>query len=144
MSDEAFMRAALELAAPRLGRTGDNPSVGCVIVKDRTIVGAGATGEGGRPHAEETALSQAGHEALGATAYVTLEPCAERSSGALACSDLLIAAGLARLVIATRDPHPKAAGAGLARIRQANIELKEGVLEADARQQNAAFFAKLG
>ncbi|MFT3729187.1 MAG: bifunctional diaminohydroxyphosphoribosylaminopyrimidine deaminase/5-amino-6-(5-phosphoribosylamino)uracil reductase RibD [Terricaulis sp.] len=143
MTDEVFMRRALDLAAPRVGKTGDNPSVGCVIVKDRRIVGAGATGEGGRPHAEEAALAQAGDNARGATAYVTLEPCAQRSAGGVACADRLIAAGVARVVIATRDPHANASGAGLDRIRAANIKLDEGVLEADARTQNAAFFAKL-
>ena len=143
MSDEAFMRRALDLAAPRVGKTGDNPAVGCVIVKDRRIVGAGATGEGGRPHAEEAALAQAGENARGATAYVTLEPCAQRSAGGVACADRLIAAGVSRVVIAARDPHHNAAGAGLERIRGANINLDEGVLEADARKQNAAFFARL-
>jgi diaminohydroxyphosphoribosylaminopyrimidine deaminase/5-amino-6-(5-phosphoribosylamino)uracil reductase len=144
MNDEVFMRRALDLAAPRVGRTGDNPAVGCVIVKDRRIVGAGATGEGGRPHAEEVALAQAGDGARGATAYVTLEPCAQRSAGGAACSDLLIQAGVARIVIAARDPHPNAAGAGLDRIRAVGIKLDEGVLEADARKQNVAFFSKLG
>ena len=143
MNDEVFMRRALDLAAPRVGRTGDNPAVGCVIVKDRRIVGAGATGEGGRPHAEEVALAQAGDGARGATAYVTLEPCAQRSAGGVACSDLLIQAGVARVVIATGDPHPNASGAGLDRIRAAGIKLDEGTLEADARRQNAAFFEKL-
>ncbi len=143
MNDEFFMRRALDLAAPRVGLTGENPAVGCVIVKDRRIVGAGATGEGGRPHAEEVALAQAGENARSATAYVTLEPCAQRSVGGVACADRLIAAGVARVVIATRDPHPNASGAGLERVRAANIKLDEGVLEADARKQNAAFFAKL-
>jgi len=143
MNDAFFMRRALDLAEPRIGLTGENPAVGCVIVKNKRIVGAGATGEGGRPYAEEVALGQAGENARGGIAYVTLEPCAQRSAGGVACADRLIAAGVARVVVATPDPHHNAAGAGLDRIRAANIKLDEGVLEADARKQNAAFFAKL-
>jgi pyrimidine deaminase RibD-like protein len=142
VSDDAFMRHALALAAPGVGRTGDNPSVGCVIVKDGAIVGKGATADGGRPHAEERAISQAGDNTPGATAYITLEPCAHRSNGAVSCSDLLIQAHVARVVIATRDPHPMAAGVGIERLRAAGIAVEIGLMEADARAQNAAFFAK--
>jgi diaminohydroxyphosphoribosylaminopyrimidine deaminase/5-amino-6-(5-phosphoribosylamino)uracil reductase len=137
------MRRALDLAAPRVGKTGDNPAVGCVIVKDRRIVGAGATGEGGRPHAEEVALAQAGANALGAIAYVTLEPCARRSAGGVACADLLIDAGIAWVVIATGDPHPNANGAGVERLRAKGRTVEIGMLEAEARAQNAAWFARL-
>lgn len=136
------MRRALELATPGVGRTGDNPSVGCVIVADGAIVGEGATGAGGRPHAEELALAAAGARAQGATAYVTLEPCAQRSSGGFSCSELFVGAGLARVVIATRDPHPYAAGAGLVRLYVAGIAAETGLLEAEARALNADFFAK--
>ncbi len=135
------MRRALELAQSGVGQTGGNPSVGCVIVKDGALIGEGATGDSGRPHAEEVALSQAGDAARGATAYVTLEPCAQRSAGGVSCSDLLLGAGIARVVIATRDPHPLAAGAGVERMRAAGIAIEFGVLEAEARAQNAAFFA---
>lgn len=141
MSDAAFMRRALELAQPGVGQTRDNPSVGCVIVKDDAVIGEGATGAGGRPHAEELALVQAGEAARGAVAYVTLEPCAQRSAGGVSCSDLLLNAGVARVVIATRDPHPLAAGAGVERMRAAGISVEFGVLEAEARAQNADFFA---
>ena len=133
MSDVAHMRRALELAAPRVGRTGDNPSIGCVLVKEGALVGEGATGEGGRPHAEEIALNAAGPAARRATAYVTLEPCAKRSAGGVACTDLLIAAGVARLVIAAHDPHPNAAGAGVARLRAAGVTVEFGLMEAEAR-----------
>lgn len=136
------MRRALALAAPGVGGTGDNPSVGCVIVKDGAVVGEGATGAGGRPHAEEAALAQAGPEARGAMAYVTLEPCARRSNGGASCADLLIAAQVARVMIATRDPHPMAAGVGIERLRAAGIAVELGLLEGEARAQNAAFFAK--
>lgn len=140
LSDADFMRRALALAAPMIGRTGDNPAVGCVIVRDGAVIGEGVTGEGGRPHGEENALRNA--EARGATAYVTLEPCAARTSGSQSCSELLIGAGVSRVVIATRDPHPKAAGAGVARMQAAGIAVEIGLLEAEARAQNAAFFAK--
>jgi pyrimidine deaminase RibD-like protein len=135
------MRRALELAAPGVGGTGDNPSVGCVIVKDGAVIGEGATGAGGRPHAEELALAQAGAAALGAVVYVTLEPCAQRSAGGVSCSDLLLRAGVTRVVIAARDPHPFAAGAGVGRMHAAGITVEFSLLEAEARAQNAAFFA---
>lgn len=134
------MRRALALAAPGVGRTGDNPSVGCVIVKDGVVAGEGATADGGRPHAEERALS--GGEGRGATVYVTLEPCAHRSNGGTSCSDLLIQAHVARVVIATRDPHPMAAGVGIERLRAAGVQIEIGLMEQEARAQNVAFFAR--
>ncbi len=137
------MRRALELAAPNLGRTGDNPSVGCVIVKDGAIIGEGATAEGGRPHAEELALQQAGSAAHGAHVYLTLEPCAKRSTGAAACADRLIEAGVAYVIIAARDPHPYAAGVGLERLRASGVVVEAGLMEPQARAQNAEFFARL-
>jgi diaminohydroxyphosphoribosylaminopyrimidine deaminase/5-amino-6-(5-phosphoribosylamino)uracil reductase len=142
MSDIDFMRRALSLALPGVGQTGDNPSVGCVIAKDGVVVGEGATAAGGRPHAEELALQAAGANARGGTAYVTLEPCAKRSTGAASCSDSLIQAGVARVVIAAGDPHPFAAGVGVERLRAAGLKVEVGVLEADARALNAAFLAK--
>lgn len=142
MSDESFMRRALALAAPGVRRTGDNPSVGCVVVRDGVIVGEGATAEGGRPHGEELALRQAGAAARDAVVYVTLEPCAKRSSGAASCADLLIAAGVARVVIAASDPHPFAAGAGVERLRAAGVSVERGLYEAEALALNSAFFAR--
>ena len=127
--DIAFMRRAIALAAPRLGKTGSNPAVGCVIVKDGEIIAEAATAEGGRPHAEEQALAVAGDTARGAVAYVTLEPCGERSSGAASCSERLIAAGVTRVVAACTDPSPKAAGRGLERLAAAGIEVEDGLLE---------------
>lgn len=143
MSDEAFMRAALDLAAVLKGRTGVNPTVGCVIVKDGVIVGQGATGEGGRPHAEEVACDAAGDKAQGATAYVTLEPCAQRSTGAASCSERLVTAGVSRVVIAVEDPHPMANGVGLQRLKAAGVSVDAGLLSDDARAMNADFFARL-
>ena len=143
MSDEAFMRAALDLAAVLKGRTGVNPTVGCVIVKDGVVVGQGATGEGGRPHAEEIACDAACEKARGATAYVTLEPCAQRSTGAASCTERLVAAGVARVVIATEDPHPLANGVGLERMRAVGMDVSIGILSEDARAMNADFFEGL-
>jgi diaminohydroxyphosphoribosylaminopyrimidine deaminase/5-amino-6-(5-phosphoribosylamino)uracil reductase len=140
MSD--FMRRALALAVVNVSRTGDNPSVGCVIVKDGVIVGEGATAEGGRPHAEEQALAQAGENARGATAYVTLEPCAKRSMGAPSCTDRLIEAGVVRVVIAASDPHPFASGVGIEQLRGAGVCVELGLFEAEARTLNAGFFAR--
>ena len=130
--DTLWMRRAIALAGPRVGRTGSNPAVGCVIVKDGEVVGEAATAEGGRPHAEEQALAAAGEAARGASAYVTLEPCAERSSGQPSCSERLVSAGVARVLIATPDPSPKASGLGGRRLRAAGVVVEEGVLQAEA------------
>lgn len=144
MSDVLLMQRALALAAPMAGRTGDNPAVGCVLALGDAVFGEGATAEGGRPHAEEIAIAAAGGAAHGLTAYVTLEPCAKRSTGGTACADRLIEAGVARVVIATGDPHPNASGAGVERLRAAGIVVDCGLLEQEARSLNAAFFAKWG
>ena len=142
MSDAAFMQRALALATPGVGRTGANPSVGCVIVGDGVVVGEGATAAGGRPHAEELALAQAGNKAEDATAYVTLEPCAKRSTGVSSCSEILIQHGVARVVIAIGDPHPFAAGVGVERLRAVGINVEVGLMSEEARALNAVFFAQ--
>jgi len=140
--DIAHMRAALALAERSLGRTWPNPAVGCVLVKRGRIVGRGWTAFGGRPHAEAEALARAGTEADGATAYVTLEPCVHRGRGA-PCTQALIAAGVARVVVAVEDPDPRTAGKGLAALRAAGIAVDVGVEEAAARTLNAGFFLRL-
>lgn len=131
--DELFMRRAIALAAPGVGRTGENPSVGCVLVNDGMVVAEAATAEGGRPHAEERALAEAGAAAVGATAYVTLEPCGARSSGAASCSELLVQAGVARVVVACTDPSILAAGQGGARLASVGIPVEAGLLAEEAR-----------
>jgi diaminohydroxyphosphoribosylaminopyrimidine deaminase/5-amino-6-(5-phosphoribosylamino)uracil reductase len=130
--DTAHMRRAIALARANLGRTGANPSVGCVIVRDGVVVGEGATGEGGRPHAEELALAQAGAAARGATAYVTLEPCGARSNGAASCGQRLAEAGVARVAIACADPSSLAAGRGIARLRAGGVRIDLGLLGSEA------------
>ena len=119
------MARALDLARAQLGKTSPNPSVGCVIVADGAIVGEGATGNGGRPHAEEIALDSAGERAEGATAYVTLEPCNQRSGGSFSCSQLLLGAGVARVVIACPDPHPLGAH-GADRLTASGVDGRDG------------------
>ncbi len=130
--DARHMRRAIALARGGVGATGDNPSVGCVIVRDGAVVGEGATSPGGRPHAEEQAIDQAGEAARGATAYVTLEPCGERSTGAASCSERLAAAGLARVVVACQDPSPYASGRGAGRLRAAGVAVESGLLADEA------------
>jgi diaminohydroxyphosphoribosylaminopyrimidine deaminase/5-amino-6-(5-phosphoribosylamino)uracil reductase len=131
--DTQMMRRAIALARNRLGLTQPNPAVGCVLVKDGAVIAEAATGEGGRPHAEEQALAAAGPAARGAIAYVTLEPCGRRSSGAPSCSERLVAAGVGRVVIACDNPDPLSAGTGVQRIRAAAIPLTEGLLADEAQ-----------
>lgn len=126
------MRRAIALAQNHLGRTGDNPTVGCVLVKAGQVVGEGVTGDGGRPHAEERALAAAGAAARGADAFVTLEPCAERSSGQPSCSERLAAAGVARVVIACEDRSVFAAGRGAKRLADGGVEVRQGLLRGEA------------
>ena len=133
------MRRAIALARPGVGRTGDNPSVGCVILGPEGIVGEAATAEGGRPHAEEQALALAGAAARGSTAFVTLEPCARRSGEGVSCTDRLIAAGVRRVVIACDDASVFAAGEGATRLRAAGVEVSTGFLDAEAQALYAAY-----
>jgi diaminohydroxyphosphoribosylaminopyrimidine deaminase / 5-amino-6-(5-phosphoribosylamino)uracil reductase len=140
--DLAHMRAALALGARGLGLTWPNPSVGCVVVRDGRVVGRALTAPGGRPHAEPTALAMAGAAARGATVYVTLEPCAHWGRTP-PCVEALIAAGVARVVIGTRDPDPRVDGAGATRLRAAGIDVTEGVLAAAAEDQLAGFMSRV-
>ena len=129
-ADPVWMHRAVDLAASRVGRTGSNPAVGCVLVKDGHVISEAATAEGGRPHAEEAALDFAGEAARGCDAYVTLEPCGERSApGTASCADRLIRAGVARVVIACEDPSHYAAGQGVERLRGAGITVETGACE---------------
>src|SRR3978361_963678 len=129
--DHDHMQNALALARRGLGTTWPNPSVGCVVVRDGRVVGRGTTAPGGRPHAEAVALGIAGEQAKGATAYVTLEPCCHRGRSS-PCTDALIAAGIARVVVAATDPDPRVNGQGLMQLRDAGIEVETGLLESEA------------
>ena len=135
------MGAALALARRGLGQVAPNPAVGCVLVKDGRAVGRGWTQPGGRPHAETEALARAGAAARGATAYVSLEPCAHHGETP-PCAESLIAAGVARCVVALGDPDPRVAGQGLAKLRQAGIDVTEGVLAEQAAELNAGFLMR--
>jgi diaminohydroxyphosphoribosylaminopyrimidine deaminase/5-amino-6-(5-phosphoribosylamino)uracil reductase len=137
-----MMAAALALAERGRGRTAPNPNVGCIIVKAGDVIGRGWTQPGGRPHAEAMALAQAGAQAEGATVYTTLEPCAHVSTRGPACADLLAAARPARVIAALRDPDPRTAGEGLARLRAAGIAVEEGLLADQARRSMAGFLTR--
>lgn len=140
-ADRRFMAAALALARAQIGRTGENPAVGCVIVREGMVVGEGATADGGRPHAERVALERAGAAGAGADVYVTLEPCGHERPGGN-CRDALIAARPARVVIAVRDPDPRTDGRSVAALRAAGAVVEEGLMADEARAVNPDFFAR--
>jgi len=136
------MRAALALARRGLGSAWPNPAVGCVIVKDGAVVGRGWTQPGGRPHGETEALERAGTAARGATAYVSLEPCCHWGKTP-PCTDALIAAGVARVVLPVEDPDPRVSGRGIARLEEAGIAVTSGVLAKEAAALNEGFFRRI-
>lgn len=136
------MAHALRLARRGLGNTWPNPAVGCVLVREGRVVGRGWTQPGGRPHAERMALAQAGELAQGATAYVTLEPCAHHGRTS-PCAEALIRAGVVRVVSAHTDPDPRVSGRGHAMLRGAGIAVTEGVCEAEARALQAGFLLRV-
>ncbi len=136
------MAHALRLARRGLGNVWPNPAVGCVILQSGRVVGRGWTQPGGRPHAERMALDQAGTSARGATAYVTLEPCAHHGRTP-PCAEGLVAAGVARVVSAMTDPDPRVAGRGYQILRDSGITVTEGVREAEARELQAGFLSRI-
>lgn len=138
IQDESFMTRAMTLARESLGLTSPNPQVGCVLVRNGVIVGEGAHLYDQRDHAEIVALKYAGDKAMGATAYVTLEPCSHHGRTG-PCADALIASGIKRVVVGTADPNPLVSGRGLARLRSASIDVTVGVLQQAARDLNDAF-----
>jgi len=141
MNDEPYMSRALWASRRMRGSTGDNPSVGCVIVRNNEIVAIASTAFGGRPHAETRALAIAGEAARGATAYVTLEPCCHQGRTP-PCTDALIKAGLARVVTAVVDPDPRVSGAGHKSLQAAGIEVTQGVLADDATWELRGFLSR--
>jgi diaminohydroxyphosphoribosylaminopyrimidine deaminase/5-amino-6-(5-phosphoribosylamino)uracil reductase len=138
-TDRRLMAEAMALARAALGTTAPNPAVGCIIAMGDRIVGRGATQPGGRPHAEVVALADAGEAASGGTAYVTLEPCAHHGRTP-PCAEALIAAGVARVVVAHgHDPDPRVQGRGIARLQAAGIVVETGLMAEDAAAILAGF-----
>lgn len=140
--DVHYMARAMELARKGLYSTHPNPRVGCVIVREGQIVGEGWHALAGEPHAEVHALRQAGEQARGATAYVTLEPCSHHGRTP-PCADALVNAGVTRVVASMQDPNPEVAGRGLLRLMTAGIAVQCGVLEAEARALNKGFIKRM-
>jgi diaminohydroxyphosphoribosylaminopyrimidine deaminase/5-amino-6-(5-phosphoribosylamino)uracil reductase len=140
--DHAMMARALRLAARGVFTTKPNPMVGCVIVRDGEVVGEGWHERAGGPHAEVFALEGARERARGATAYVSLEPCSHTGRTG-PCADALVAAGVARVVGAMRDPNPKVDGGGYQRLREAGLQVDEGLMEAQARELNRGFLSRI-
>lgn len=141
-TDHAMMARALRLAERGAWTTKPNPMVGCVIAHGDEVVGEGWHQRKGGPHAEVFALQAAGDRAKGATAYVTLEPCAHTGNTG-PCADALVEAGVTRVVAAMRDPFPKVDGAGFERLRAAGIEVQDGLMEAQARELNRGFLSRI-
>lgn len=141
-ADSGFMAMALQLAAQGLYSASPNPRVGCVLVRDGRVVGTGWHQKTGEPHAEVYALREASGAARGATAYVTLEPCSHHGRTP-PCVEGLIAAGVARVVIAMQDPNPLVSGKGIAQLLAAGIVVENGLMEAQAREQNIGFVRRM-
>lgn len=136
--DSYYMQMALDLAGKALGRTSPNPMVGAVVVKGDRVVGTGFHARAGNPHAEVLALAQAGEAARGATLYVTLEPCCHHGRTG-PCTEVVIRAGVRRVVAAMTDPNPLVAGCGLKRLAEAGLDVASGVMEAEALRLNEVF-----
>src|SRR5690606_37416455 len=141
-ADHQHMSRALALAAQGLFTTTPNPRVGCVIVRDLEVVGEGWHRRAGEPHAEIVALVQAAGAARGATVYLTLEPCSHHGRTP-PCVDALIEARVGRVVVAMEDPNPLVSGRGLARLRDAGIDVRCGLLEQAARELNIGFVSRM-
>ena len=138
-ADRRYMAAAIALSERGRGLSTPNPNVGCLIVRDGHVVGRGWTQNGGRPHAEAQALDEAMDRAEGATAYVTLEPCFHLSPRGPRCADLMARAGIARVVIALRDPDPRTDGQGAAWLRERGVTVEMGLMAAEAAEAMRGF-----
>jgi len=142
IADESWMDLAIRIARRGQGTTAPNPSVGCVLVRGDRLIARGRTQPGGRPHAEVVALTAAGEAARGCTAYVSLEPCAHVGQTP-PCAEALIAAGIVRVVIAAHDPDSRVDGAGARILREAGIEVREGVRREAAEEDLAGFLSRV-
>jgi diaminohydroxyphosphoribosylaminopyrimidine deaminase/5-amino-6-(5-phosphoribosylamino)uracil reductase len=141
-ADRRWMDYALRLGRRALGRSAENPPVGCVVVRDGRVLGVGWTQPGGRPHAEIEALKMAGEQARGATAYVTLEPCAHHGRTG-PCAEALVMAGVARVAIAIEDPDSRVSGQGIAILRAAGVTVDVGVGAEEAFHDLAGFLTRI-
>ncbi|MBI4361079.1 bifunctional diaminohydroxyphosphoribosylaminopyrimidine deaminase/5-amino-6-(5-phosphoribosylamino)uracil reductase RibD [Candidatus Micrarchaeota archaeon] len=139
MNDADFMRHAISLAQ-NVYRASPNPRVGCVLVKDGNIIGKGFHAKHGGPHAEAVALEEAGVNAAGSTAFVSLEPCAHADKKTPPCAQALVRAGVSRVVVGVLDANPKVNGRGIAFLKENGVAVTEGVLEAEALEVNRFFF----
>lgn len=142
MTDAEWMQAAIALGERARGTTAPNPNVGCVLVRDGRLVAEGWTQPGGRPHAEAIAMESAGEQARGATAYVTLEPCAHENGRGPACAPALAEAGIVRVVAAIGDPDPRTNGLGFARLREAGVAVDIGTCHEDAERSLVGFLTR--
>lgn len=139
MDDAYYMKLALNLATGTLGQTSPNPVVGAVLVKNNQIIGMGAHLKAGEPHAEVHAIRMAGEKAIGATLYVTLEPCSHFGKTP-PCADLIVSTGIKKVIIATTDPNPQVAGKGIEKLKRSGIEVEVGLFQQEARELNKVFF----
>jgi diaminohydroxyphosphoribosylaminopyrimidine deaminase / 5-amino-6-(5-phosphoribosylamino)uracil reductase len=139
VTDQDYMKRAIELARSATGQTSPNPNVGAVVVKNNQIIGMGAHLKAGEPHAEVHAIRMAGEKTKGATIYVTLEPCSHHGKTP-PCADLIIASGIERVIVASTDSNPLVAGRGISKLREAGITVETGVLESEALELNEVFF----
>lgn len=139
MTDQEYMKLAIELARSAAGQTAPNPMVGAIVVNNNQIIGMGAHLKAGEPHAEVHAIRMAGEKAKDATIYVTLEPCSHHGKTP-PCADLIIASGIKRVVVASTDSNPLVAGRGIIKLREAGIIVETGVLENEALELNEVFF----
>ncbi len=140
--DHHYMAQALRLAEQGLYTTSPNPRVGCIIVREGKVIGQGWHERAGQPHAEINALNMAGEKARGATVYVTLEPCNHQGQTG-PCAEVLIKAGVARVVAAMLDPNPLVNGGGLEKLKQAGVQIEYGILENEARELNIGFISRM-
>jgi diaminohydroxyphosphoribosylaminopyrimidine deaminase / 5-amino-6-(5-phosphoribosylamino)uracil reductase len=142
IADHTYMTRALQLAELGMNTTTPNPRVGCVIVKDGKVIGEGAHLKAGEPHAEVFAIRQAGDQAKGATLYVTLEPC-NHTGRTPPCSQAIVDAGIAKVIVAMQDPNPQVAGSGLAHLQAHNIEVASGLMQVQAEALNPGFISRM-
>jgi diaminohydroxyphosphoribosylaminopyrimidine deaminase / 5-amino-6-(5-phosphoribosylamino)uracil reductase len=140
--DERWMQVALRMALRAYGNTAENPAVGCVLVKHQQMIAAGWTQPSGRPHAEAHALASATHHAQGATAYVTLEPCAHTGKTP-PCAEALVDAKVARVVIGCTDKDSRVMGKGIAMLERANIQVTHGIMQQECTRHHAGFFRRI-